>query len=295
MGRHHLRALERAPFFDLAGLCDLSAERLATESLPGWASLEHALSAAHPDAALLAVPPHAHESCARLCLGHGIPVLLEKPLTPTLAASTALVQDFETRKTGFQPAMVERFNPAWLAFLEHRHRLGTLRMFDIRRLGNGTRPAHAIDVGLDLAIHDLDLLAQLHPALHPQEIRRSEGVLQMHMTSPDGCDVRVQARWNAIEPQRRWTIEGDGGRMELDFQARTARLEGRVLSAPGQDPLQAQLRSFAAALDGRTDTGTDTALLAQGWLEAPTNATASISTFTSRGKRPTSMVERAGA
>lgn len=295
MGRHHLRALERTPFFDLAGLCDLSAERLATGPLPGWNSLEQALTAARPEAALLAVPPQAHEACARLCLEHGIPTLLEKPLTPTLAASTALVQDFETRKIRLQPAMVERFNPAWLALLEHRHRIGSIRDLDIRRLGNGARPEHATEVGLDLAIHDLDLLAQLHPALHPQEIRRGEGDLHMRMTSPDGCKVRVQARWNAIKPQRRWTLEGDGGRMELDFQARTAMLDGVLLKSSNQDPLEAQLRSFAAALDGRTDPGTDPALQAQAWLEIPTNATASISTFTSRGRRPTSMVERAGA
>lgn len=253
------------------------------------------MTRACPDAAILAVPPQAHDSCARLCLERGVPTLLEKPLTPGFATSNALVRDFATRQVPLLPAMVERFNPAWLAFLAHRHRIGPVRHIDIRRLGNGARPEHATNVGLDLAIHDLDLLAQLLPNLRPQEIGHGEGDLRMRMTSLDACEVRLRAHWNAIKPQRRWSIEGEAGRMELDFQDRTATLDGAPLNAPGRDPLEAQLQAFAHALDGGTDPGTDAALLAQAWLEAPTNATASISTLTSRGRRPTSMVERAGA
>ena len=49
------------------------------------------LKEVQPDAAVLAVPNHLHVPLGLLCVAHGVHILVEKPLAPTLAEGRKLV------------------------------------------------------------------------------------------------------------------------------------------------------------------------------------------------------------
>lgn len=295
MGTHHRNALLRSGRFELAGLCDPALPALPEVTAPLWDRLETALERLRPDAVLLALPPASHDRAARLCLEAGAHVLLEKPLTPHCDTSRSLVEDFRRRGLVLHPALCERHNPVRRAAVPLARQLGRLESVEIERSSPGQRPEHGIDVALDLAIHDLDLLACDHPGLEVGHRLREPSRLRLELTAPQAPSVVLEARWNAPAPRRLWRLQGQRGRLELDFLARTLRRDGNPVAVPEQDALEAQLEHFSLCLEGKADPGTESALKAQEWLDYPTKATASISTFTSRGKRPTSMVERAGA
>jgi len=295
MGTHHRKALTRSDRFELAGFCDHLPQLAPSDYLPFWTSLEEALDASRPDAVLLALPPHAHEAAARLCLDAGASVLLEKPLTPHHASSQSLVEAFSRRALVLLPGLSERFHPVWLAARPLMPEIGPLLSITVARHSPGSRPEHDIDVALDLAIHDLDLLASLAPELTVREHHRTASELRLHLSAPEGPEVALEARWNASVAHRHWRLEGTQGILEMDLLEGTLRRDGTAQPVTRGDALEAQLEHFSRCLKKKAAPRTETALKAQEWLDYPTNATASISTFTSRGRRPTSMVERAGA
>src|SRR5262249_8364490 len=93
-------------------------------------------------------------------------VLLEKPLTATLAEADDLIRAAATGKAILQVGHVERFNPAF----------GLLRsaatappFVEVHRLSATSPRSLDIDVVLDLMIHDLDLVLALD-ASEPEQV-----------------------------------------------------------------------------------------------------------------------------
>lgn len=104
-------------------------------------------------AASIAVPTSHHLSAARQLMQAGIDVLIEKPLTSSLAEADELIQIAEKYRRVAQVGHLERFNPAVRATLP----LITRPMFfEIHRLSVFTPRSLDVDVVLDLMIHDLD-------------------------------------------------------------------------------------------------------------------------------------------
>jgi predicted dehydrogenase len=104
-------------------------------------------------AASVAVPTIHHLGAARQLMQAGIDVLIEKPLTPSLAEADELIA--LAAKTGriAQVGHLERFNPAVRAAIP----LITRPMFfEVHRLSVFTPRSLDVDVVLDLMIHDLD-------------------------------------------------------------------------------------------------------------------------------------------
>lgn len=102
IGLVHTVTLSRLPGFDLRGLIDtkkaaLNLIRGMGFSIPGYASLDQALSNGKVDAAVIATPPASHLQLARLCLSKGLGVLIERPLAVSreqLADYRQLAQEF---------------------------------------------------------------------------------------------------------------------------------------------------------------------------------------------------------
>ena len=122
----------------------------------GFGSVEQLL-ATHSEvcAASIAVPTVSHLEVARALMGAGVDVLIEKPLTVSLAEADELIA-LACRKGGVvQVGHLERFNPAVRATLP----LITKPMFfEIHRLSVFTPRSLDVDVVLDLMIHDLDVV-----------------------------------------------------------------------------------------------------------------------------------------
>jgi predicted dehydrogenase len=122
------------------------------ESKP-YSSVEELISSGGVDSASIAVPTIDHAVVARELMQAGVDVLIEKPLTSTLAEADELIELAERERRIAQVGHLERFNPAVQATLP----LITKPMFfEVHRLSVFTPRSLDVDVVLDLMIHDLD-------------------------------------------------------------------------------------------------------------------------------------------
>jgi predicted dehydrogenase len=109
-------------------------------------------------AASVAVPTIHHLLAASQLMQAGIDVLIEKPLTSTLAEADELIAIAKTSRRIAQVGHLDRFNPAVRATVP----LVTRPMFfEIHRLSVFTPRSLDVDVVLDLMIHDLDAVLSL--------------------------------------------------------------------------------------------------------------------------------------
>lgn len=88
IGRRHIQAIKRSPRALLAAVVDpLTPPDL---DCPSFSSLEQLLASERPDGVILATPTLMHAKGALACIAAGLPVLVEKPLTATLAEAKAV-------------------------------------------------------------------------------------------------------------------------------------------------------------------------------------------------------------
>ena len=125
-------------------------------SIPVFAGVEELLRADMKlSAASVAVPTVHHHAVASELLEAGVDVLVEKPISATLAEADALVALAERKQRILQPGHLERFNPAVLAV---QPKLRRPMFFEAHRLSVFTPRSLDVDVVLDLMIHDLDIV-----------------------------------------------------------------------------------------------------------------------------------------
>jgi predicted dehydrogenase/nucleoside-diphosphate-sugar epimerase len=97
VGLVHALTAAHHPDMQLVGIVDLdraAMARLASfagPTLPRFTDLHEAIAALRPDAAIVATPPASHVPLAKQLLGAGIDVLLEKPVSATVADREMLV------------------------------------------------------------------------------------------------------------------------------------------------------------------------------------------------------------
>ncbi len=148
------------PRIQLAAVVDANPstrdEAAARYNIPAFASVDHLL-AANLDlhAATVCVPTIAHASVAEQLLSAGLDVLVEKPLTATLAEADHLIALAQRLDRILAAGHLERFNPAVTAA---QARLTRPMFFEAHRLSVFTPRSLDVDVVLDLMIHDLDIL-----------------------------------------------------------------------------------------------------------------------------------------
>src|SRR3989441_8743200 len=163
LGRQHARihaTLASEGLSDFVSVCDLAesiARSIATERKVEWTMDWHALPG-RVDAVSLAVPTASH--CEIVCglLEAGIHVLVEKPISRTLAEADRMIAAAEKGGALLQVGHLERFNPALVALRPH---VRNPVYFEIHRVGEFTARSLDIDVVLDLMIHDLDIVQWL--------------------------------------------------------------------------------------------------------------------------------------
>lgn len=160
VGFHHARIVSDMPGVVMAGVHDVrdarAREVAGTLDVPLHDSLDQLLEAC--DGLVVAVPTSAHEEVAVAALCRGIPVLVEKPLAPTLESADRILAAARDGGTFVQAGHVERFNPAVVAAVPW---LDTPRFFESHRMAPFSPRSTDVPVVLDLMIHDVDLVMSL--------------------------------------------------------------------------------------------------------------------------------------
>lgn len=142
----HLPAFESHPDkLQLAAACDPSEaareaylEKVKPFAAPAmFASAEEMLDAVaeEVDGVVIVTPHFLHYPQAKLCIDHGLPCLIEKPVCNNLAEGVALRAEAEAAGLTVMAGQTRRFDPYFRAarqwLRENRERFGPLRMFEM--------------------------------------------------------------------------------------------------------------------------------------------------------------------
>lgn len=95
IGQAHIAVLQQSSTCELSAIVDPSpaAQALAEQAgVPLYVSLEQLMDQDRPDGIVLATPNPFHVPHAQICMSAGLPMLLEKPVAPTVAEGLALAE-----------------------------------------------------------------------------------------------------------------------------------------------------------------------------------------------------------
>jgi predicted dehydrogenase len=182
----------------------------------------------------------AHFAVASALLGHGIDVLVEKPITETLEEGRTLVDLAAQHGRILQVGHLERFNPAI------RSLAGILtrpRFIECHRLAPFTERGTEVDVILDLMIHDLDVI--LSVVTTPLERVEAVGVpvlservdiANARLRFGGGTIANVTASRVAMKRERKIRFFQADAYVSVDYGDRDIRLYRRLPSPDGGLP-----------------------------------------------------------
>ena len=100
IGQAHMDVARASPSCMLSAVVDPSpaAVALAAQAgVPLYASLEELIAKDRPDGVVLATPNQLHVPHALTCIAAGLPILLEKPIAPTVAEAESLLRVVDER------------------------------------------------------------------------------------------------------------------------------------------------------------------------------------------------------
>jgi predicted dehydrogenase len=227
LGRHHARIAAAMRGVRCVGVMDRHPGRAAEVAreygVPVLESLDQVASEA--EAVVIATPTVTHAEIARELMARGCDLLIEKPITSTLAEADALVRDAHAAGRVIAVGHVERHNPAVQAALEVA---GEARFIEAHRLGVFTRRSLDVDVVLDLMIHDLQIVSAL--ARGPAEEVRAIGIpvlsekvdiANARIAFAGGCVANVTASRVSAEKTRKLRIFAPALYVSVDMQAQS--------------------------------------------------------------------------
>jgi len=242
----------------------------------GFGSIEQ-LTSTHSEvqAASVAVPTSQHRAVAGALMEAGIDVLIEKPLTATIAEASELIEMAQKFGRIAQAGHLERFNPAVRATMP----LVTQPMFfEVHRLSVFTSRSLDIDVVLDLMIHDLDVvLAFVNSPV--REIRAvglpilssKVDIANVRVEFESGCVANFTASRVSTERVRKLRFFQPRQYVSLDYARQDVLVfgldrEGKDFGTPSanpqinvakpevvaEEPLHAELKSFLKSVRKRS-------------------------------------------
>ena len=275
LGRFHAQKYAALPNVELVGVVDPDPARAAAvaKELGTAAFASHAELAGTVDLVSIASTTESHYRIARDCLAAGLHVLVEKPITVTVAEADELIALAAAGKLMLQVGHLERYNPAWLAV---RDRIATPLFIEAHRMAPFKPRGTDVSVVLDLMIHDLDLILPLVKS--PIADLRASGVAVLtegvdianaRIEFANGCVANITASRASTASLRRMRIFQHHEYLSVDFgerkiglaKKRDAIVEGEApidsesrVEPPG-DALLSEIQAFVASVRGEVVPG----------------------------------------
>jgi predicted dehydrogenase len=265
-GKNHLRVIHNSSHADLAGVMDSDQARSTEAASPYSCKVFRTLEelAEHADAAIVATPTVMHAELGCRLMDLGLDVMVEKPVSNTLAGARALVETAQRHGRILQVGHLERFNPAILAL---ESVITTPLFFEVHRLSEFSPRSLDVDVVLDLMIHDLDILLAL-TGNQPEEIRAAGisilsskvDIANVRLQFPGGCIANITASRVSTERVRKLRVFQPHEYISLDYGRQDA-VRFRVKPPLGIDfaplvvakdePLRLELENFFESIATR--------------------------------------------
>ena len=177
------------------------------------------------DAVSIVVPTQCHYEVAKAFLEKGVHVLLEKPITTTLAEADELIRIAAARKVVFQVGHLERFNPVVVALdgiVKQPGFIESIRIAPFKPRGTD------VNVVLDLMIHDIDIIQNIVGAKVEQinsigtpVFTEEEDIANARIQFANGCVANVTASRISLKSERKMRIFQPDAYISVDFQNKT--------------------------------------------------------------------------
>ncbi len=160
LGKHHVRHYSKLENAELVGVFDVDqqisksiAEKYKIRNFKNYNELIE-----HVDAVSIVTPTKTHYEVSKFFLYNKKHVLIEKPITSTVAEADDLIKIANSNNVLIQVGHIERFNPALFPLRELEL---DPKYLEIQRLAPYTSRGTDVPVVLDLMIHDIDLALSL--------------------------------------------------------------------------------------------------------------------------------------
>ena len=273
LGKFHAQKYRANPEVDLVGVADpnlaYAAEAAAACQTTLFADYRELLP--NVDAVSVVVPTSLHYEVASACLEAGVDVMLEKPMTTTLAEADALIALAEQKQCILQVGHIEQYNPAVLAMAEH---LTQPLFIESHRIHVFKPRGLDVDVVLDLMIHDIDIvlslvkspIASMHPVGMPVFTQTTD-IANVRLIFENGCTANLTVSRISRENIRRLRVFQPNSFVAVDYGKKeiTVIRAGKEMDANGmpqeevvtscylhQDALEMELKDFIKNVRHRT-------------------------------------------
>jgi UDP-N-acetylglucosamine 3-dehydrogenase len=269
MGRHHARVFSGMEGVHLVAVVDKDrkrGEQVALQYKCGYYRDYGALLKKEPlDAATIAVPTSLHTKVALRCLAHNVPVLIEKPIAPTLQSAKSIIRYSKKKRLPVCIGHIERFNPVVqrLKKLIDAGRFGKIISISTKRVGVYPPQITDVDVIIDLAVHDIDVCnyllgrqpkrvyARAGKAMNSRQLDYADIFLSYADT-----DVILQVNWITPVKVRELAVTGIKAFAHLNYMDQTLNVYNKghgeeddivnieAIHIRKEEPLKRELKNF---------------------------------------------------
>jgi predicted dehydrogenase len=243
LGRYHAEKYAALAETELVGVADQDRDqaRKVAHAVHTRDFVDYRDLLPHVAAVSVAVPTSQHYAVVRDCLAAGCQVLVEKPLTTTVAEADELVHLSRDRGLILMVGHLERFNSA---MEELKRRVTQPRFIESHRLSFFKERGTDVDVVLDLMIHDLDHVLNL--VASPVTEIRAAGIsvltdrvdlANVRLEFGDGCIANLTASRMSFKSMRKFRLFQPDAYLAVDFENReltaASRQDGALGPLPG--------------------------------------------------------------
>jgi predicted dehydrogenase len=270
LGRHHARILSTMEGVTLSAVVDTLPERAAeiasvsnTRALTDYRDL-----IGEVDAVVVAVPTELHAEVAVPFLDKGTPVLVEKPMSRSLADADRMLAAARASGAMIAVGHTERHNPAVAVALRL---VSAPRFIEVHRLSAFPDRSLDIDVVFDLMIHDLDVIL----AIVKSEVTSIEAVgvpvltpkydiANVRLRFASGCIANITASRISKDRVRKIRFFQPDAYLSVDYASQEVEgwrlvrkeprpdIQGGAIPVERDEPLRRELADFVKALRDRS-------------------------------------------
>lgn len=281
MGRNHARIIAENVNAELATIIDpfeVTGRGVAEQYGARWVP---ELEVDDVDAVVVAASTEHHYGIARDIIAAGRPLLVEKPICPSLEQTQEILDASETAGAPIMCGFLERYNPAIIA---------ARQMIEEPLYARADRhspyaPRIKTGVAWDLLVHDVDLISQVfggqEPSsigvevgnFHPSSLSDAEDIIEVSLGFGGGGIASASASRLGQRKVRSLLVQSLDNMVEIDLLRRGVTLyrhttisedkpggagyrqmtEMEVPEVTGREPLAAQFERFLGLVAGDVD------------------------------------------
>lgn len=225
LGKFHAEKYASLPDCELVAVVDIdaAAAKAVADNWGAAALSDYQSLLGKVDAVSIVVPTTLHHRVAKDFLAAGAHVLVEKPITVTVAEADELIALAKANNRVLQVGHLERFNPAVLGLDKDEKPL----FIESHRLSPFNPRANDVSVVLDLMIHDIDIIL----ALVDSEVERIDAsgtavltqgtdIANARLLFKSGCVANVTASRISMKQERKMRLFRPSSYISVDFQNR---------------------------------------------------------------------------